>query len=194
MWNASTAGAQPVPTHDAELRALLSRVVDRDRDAFRKLYHALRPALARHLYRLLRRADKVDEVLNDVMWVVWQNAAAFRGDAQVTTWVLGIATLKSHRARAHLQRELDHVELPEIGDQDVVELPVDVDRDLAEGLARLSTEHRDALELTYYFGYSCAEVAELRGCPVGTVKTRLFHARRRLKQFLEECVGYGEVT
>jgi RNA polymerase sigma-70 factor, ECF subfamily len=190
MFDVSTAGAPP---HDAELRALLRRVVDRDRAAFRSLYHALRPALVRHLYRLLRRADKVDEVLNDVMWVVWQNAGSFRGDAQVTTWVLGIATFKSHRARAHLLRELDHVELLADGD-DVAEPPTDLGRDLAEGLAQLSAEHRSALELTYYFGYSCAEIAHLLNCPVGTVKTRLFHARRRLKHLLEKSVDYGEVT
>jgi RNA polymerase sigma-70 factor (ECF subfamily) len=180
---------------------LLRRVVARDRAAFRSLYHALRPALIRHLYRLLRRADKVDEVLNDVMWVVWQNAGAFRGDARVTTWVLGIATLKSRRVRAHLQRELERSQSPAV-DGDEIGAPsgefggpsIDLDRDLADGLARLSTEHRHAIELTYYFGYSCAEVAQLLDCPVGTVKTRLFHARRRLKHYLEECVDYGEVT
>jgi RNA polymerase sigma-70 factor (ECF subfamily) len=148
----------------------------------------------RHLFRLLRRSDKVDEVLNDVMWVVWQKAATFRGDAQVTTWVLGIATLKSHRARANLQRELDHVELPAAEDADAAPPPTDVDRDLLEGLAQLSSEHRDAVELTYYFGYSCAEVAQLLDCPVGTVKTRLFHARRRLRHFLEDRIDCGEVT
>ena len=191
MSNVPTAVAVRATLDDAELRALLRRVVDRDRDAFRRLYHALRPPLARHLYRLLRRPDAVDEVLNDVMWVVWQNAAAFRGDAQVTTWVLGIATLKSHRTRAHLERDRRHAELSAIGDDDV-EAPVVLDRDLAGGLARLSSEHRDALELTYFFGYSCAEIAQLRGCPVGTVKTRLFHARRRLREFLDTCVEYRE--
>ena len=152
----------------------------------------MRPALARHLHRLLRGADQVDELVNDVMWVVWRNAANFRGDAQVTTWVLGIATLKSHRVRARHRRErelLEHRSVAQAADP-----PTDVDRDLEEGLAQLSSEHRDALELTYYFGYSCAEVAALRGCPVGTVKTRLHYARRRLKQVLEQYVGYGEVS
>jgi len=181
-----------VAPDDAELRALLRRVVDRDRDAFRRLYHALRPALVRHLYRLLRRTDTVDEVLNDVMWVVWENAGAFRGDAQVTTWVLGIATLKSHRARTRLGRDLQRAQMHEF--DEAVEAPADHDRDLASGLAQLSNEHRDALELTYYFGYSCAEIAQLRGCPVGTVKTRLFHARRRLREFLDACTDYCAAT
>lgn len=194
MSNVSSAGALRTPPHDAELRALLRRVAERDRAAFRELYHALRPALARHLYRLLRRADKVDETLNDVMWVVWQNAGTYRGDSQVTTWVLGIATLKSRRVHARLQRELDRAQRPAVDDDDFVAPPTDFDRDVAIGIARLSAEHRDALELTYYFGYSCAEAAQLLDCPVGTVKTRLFHARRRLRQLLEEPADLGEVT
>ena len=188
MLHAPIAGAPD----DAELRALLRRVVDRDREAFRRLYHALRPALVRHLYRLLRRTDAVDEVLNDVMWVVWQNAGAFRGDARVTTWALGIATLKSHRARALQRRDLRRAELHEF--DEAVAAPADLDRDLAGALAQLSDEHRDALELTYYFGYSCAEIARLCGCPVGTVKTRLFHARRRLREFLDARADYCEAT
>jgi RNA polymerase sigma-70 factor (ECF subfamily) len=193
MQQLTTAVVKPAaPLRDDELRALLSGVAARDKAAFRAIYHALRPALVRHLHRLLRGADQVDELVNDVMWVVWQNAADFRGDAQVTTWVLGIATLKSHRVRHRQLRErelLDHSRLALVADP-----PSDVDRDLEDGLAQLSTEHRDALELTYYFGYSCAEVAALRGCPVGTVKTRLHYARRRLKQVLEHYVGYGEAS
>jgi RNA polymerase sigma-70 factor (ECF subfamily) len=193
MSSATNADVLPAATGDAELRALLRRVVDRDHEAFRRLYHALRPALVRHLYRRLRRSDAVDEVLNDVMWVVWQNAAAFRGDAQVSTWVLGIATLKSHRARAHLERQLRRADC-DLMEQAEPEVPLGFDRDLAGGLARLSDEHRDALELSYYFGYSCAEIAQLRGCPVGTVKTRLFHARRRLREFLDVRVDFCEAT
>ena len=191
MLNAAEVVTRPPDriTRDAELRALLAKVAQHDRAAFRCLYHALRPALARHLHRQLPNADLVEELLNDVMYVVWQNAGNFRGDAQVTTWVLGIATMKSHRARQRWRREQAFIDHPEASDGVSAPHDADTDRDLEDGLAQLSAEHRDTLELTYYFGYSCAEVAQLRGCPVGTVKTRLFHARRRLKQFLGQCVG-----
>lgn len=191
MLNAAEVVTRPPDrfTHDAELRALLTKVAQHDRAAFRSLYHALRPSLARHLHRQLPRADLVEELLNDVMYVVWQNAGNFRGDAQVTTWVLGIATMKSHRARQRWRREQAFIDHPVASDNVSAPHDADTDRDLEDGLAQLSAEHRDTLELTYYFGYSCAEVAQLRGCPVGTVKTRLFHARRRLKQFLDQCVG-----
>jgi RNA polymerase sigma-70 factor (ECF subfamily) len=194
MWNAPRVGTKPdSPPFDAELRTLLRKVADRDRTAFRALYHALRPVLARHLFRVVGRADHVDELLNDVMWVVWQNAGNFRGDAQVTTWVLGIATLKGQRARQRWHREQAFFDRPQVVEVEMP-APAETDHDIEGGLAQLSSEHRDTLELTYYFGYSCAEVAQLTGCPVGTVKTRLYHARRRLKQVLEESIRLGEAS
>lgn len=170
---------------DAELRDLLRRVAARDKEAFRALYDALYAQLSRHLYRLIRRADDVEELLNDVMWTVWLQAAAFRGEAQVGTWVLGIATLKSHRWwRQQRQWTLRDAQLIEQPDEHAGAEPVE-DRNLTQGLAALSEEHRETVELAYYFGYSCAEIGQLMNCPTGTVKTRLHYARKRLKQFLD---------
>jgi RNA polymerase sigma-70 factor, ECF subfamily len=194
MANAIRCARLGTAAPDTELRALLRRVADGDRHAFRSLYHALRPALVRHLKRLLRQSGQIDEVLNDVMWVVWQKAASFRGDAQVTTWVLGIATMKSRRVWQRAQRDPLQLDAVELSDEGVVVPAHGVDRDLHAALAQLSAEHREALELVYYFGYSCNEVATMRDCPVGTVKTRLFHARRRLKALLGTFIGEGEVT
>jgi RNA polymerase sigma-70 factor (ECF subfamily) len=52
-------------------------------------------------------------------------------------------------------------------------------------IGRMSAEHRAVIELTYYHGYAYKEIAQIMDCPVDTVKTRMFHARRRLRQFLE---------
>ena len=57
---------------------------------------------------------------------------------------------------------------------------------------RLSPDHRAVIELTYFEGYSCAEIAEIMRCPVSTVKTRMFHARRRLRMLLPDHSGDGE--
>ena len=60
---------------------------------------------------------------------------------------------------------------------------------LESGLRELSPEHRAVVELTYFHGYSYKEVAAVVGCPVNTVKTRMFHARRRLKVLLPRLAG-----
>jgi RNA polymerase sigma-70 factor (ECF subfamily) len=56
---------------------------------------------------------------------------------------------------------------------------------LEKAMRRLSPNHRSVVELTYHFGYSYIEIAEIMGCPVNTVKTRMFHARARLRRILE---------
>jgi RNA polymerase sigma-70 factor (ECF subfamily) len=102
----------------------------------------------------------------------------------VTTWVLGIATRKTYRWRAQRRRQQTLVELQ--AETLTATETVTVDRDdLSAGLEQLSAEHRQTLELAYYFGYSCEEIATMMECPVGTVKTRLHYARKRLRQLLE---------
>ena len=48
------------------------------------------------------------------------------------------------------------------------------------------------VELTYFFGFSYKEIAAIAGCPVNTVKTRMFHARKRLKYLLPRLAGEKE--
>jgi RNA polymerase sigma-70 factor (ECF subfamily) len=63
------------------------------------------------------------------------------------------------------------------------------------GLEKLPVEQRMALELAYTMGHSCEEIASILGCPVNTVKTRLFRARETLKQVLPVLAGgYGDLT
>ena len=57
---------------------------------------------------------------------------------------------------------------------------------LSEALIALSPEHRAVIELTYYEGCTYREIAAIVGCPIDTVKTRMFHARRRLKALLAD--------
>ena len=64
----------------------------------------------------------------------------------------------------------------------------DLTRELATVLGRalglLPAEQRAVVEMTYYYGLSYQEISEIMGCPVNTVKTRMFHARRRLREIL----------
>ena len=60
---------------------------------------------------------------------------------------------------------------------------------IAKALRALSAEHRAVIELTYYEGCSCADIAEIMRCPVNTVKTRMFYARRRLRSLLAEVAA-----
>jgi RNA polymerase sigma factor (sigma-70 family) len=168
---------------------LLRRVATKDRRAFEALYNLYYRRLFGYLLKLTRRAELVEEVLNDVMLAIWKGAASFDGRSRPSTWIFGIAYHKALKALARRPSEMN-------GDTDGSPEPVDRDepeslaarRELAGVLGRalgsLSPEQRAVVELTYYYGLAYPEIAEIVGCPVNTVKTRMFHARRRLKELL----------
>jgi RNA polymerase sigma factor (sigma-70 family) len=171
---------------------LLRRVGARDRKAFEALYHQYYRRLFAYLLKVMRRADLVEEVLNDVMLAIWKGAAGFDGRSRPSTWIFGIAY---HKALKALARRVPAAQEHGDPEREPAE-PVDYDepesllarRELAtvlgQALRALPAEQRTVVELTYYYGLPYQEIAEIMGCPVNTVKTRMFHARRRLKEML----------
>jgi len=160
-------------------RTLLDRIRRGDESALAALYDSYQPRLARFVLRITRDPDLVDEVVNDVFMVVWGSASRFRGDSAISTWILGIAYRKALKCA---KRHRSTTPPPEA--ETTVDLPLRA-MDVETSLAALSEEQRAAIELVYYFGYSCRETAEVLGCPENTVKTRMFNARKRLKKLLE---------
>jgi RNA polymerase sigma-70 factor, ECF subfamily len=165
-------------------RELLERIETRDREAMRELYLLYCPRLARFLRRMTRRHDLVDEIVNDTLFVVWEKAGDFRGDSRVSTWIMGIAYRRGLNLLRAEYRADERTVLPTTENQDLRD-PVAEPSDLAELLERalesLSPDHRAVLELTYHLGHSCAEIATIMDCPINTVKTRMFHARNKLR-------------
>ena len=172
------------PTPDD--RELLVRIAGGDLQAFEKLYRIYQPRLSRFLTTLLKRPQLIEEVLDDTMMVVWQTSANFRGSSKPSTWIFAIAYRKAHKAKA---RWPEPVEDPE-NDTRVSEEPGPDEElhqqrlraALMKAMDQLSPDHRAVVDLTYFHGMGYREIAEIVGCPVDTVKTRMFHARRRLKQ------------
>jgi RNA polymerase sigma-70 factor (ECF subfamily) len=150
------------------------------------MYRLYQPRLARFLTTLLRRPQLIEEVLDDTMMVVWQTADRFRGSSKPSTWIFAIAYRKAHKARL---RWPEPVEDPE-RDTRVSEEPAPDDElhhqrlhdSLMSAMDQLSADHRAVVDLTYFHGMGYREIAEIVDCPVDTVKTRMFHARRRLKK------------
>lgn len=173
---------------DESERQLLACVASRDLVAFERLYRIYEPRLARFLGNMLQRPQLVEEVLNDTMLVVWQSASTFRGGSKLSTWVFAIAYRKALKARRcwpdPVEDEKLHSRpsLDPIADQQMQHQTL---RDaLVEAMAQLSAEHRAVVDLTYFHEMGYREIAQIVGCPVDTVKTRMFHARRRLRQAL----------
>jgi len=164
---------------------LLARIANHDEAALKTLYDSYYPRLARFLSRIIGNSSDVVEIINDVFLVVWNGAAGFRGDASVSTWILSIAYRKGARRLARAKPTVT-IDVADIRDPNGDHAGgTAVDRDLQRALARIPPQQRAVVELTYYFGYSYAEIAEIVGCPENTVKTRMFHARRTLRALME---------
>jgi RNA polymerase sigma factor (sigma-70 family) len=169
--------------------ALLARVARGDRDAFDALYRNYWPRLQRFLGQLTHRPQMVEELINDTMLVVWQSARGFRADSRLSTWIFAIAYRKAMKA---LRRSERMPPPPPPEEEMATEEPeremmrVQLRRQLDRALASLPPEQRAAVELTYYHGYACAEIAQIMECPVDTVKTRMYHARRKLRLLIDD--------
>ena len=167
-------------------RELLARVSAQDLQAFEQLYRIYQPRLARFLIGMLQRPQLIEEVLDDTMMVVWQTAGSFRGSSKLSTWIFAIAYRKALKARARWPEPVEDEEFdtrvsPDPGPDQQLHHHRLHDA-LVAAMNQLSREHRAVVDLTYFHGMGYREIAEIVDCPIDTVKTRMFHARRRLKQ------------
>jgi RNA polymerase sigma-70 factor (ECF subfamily) len=173
--------------HDGDA-ALLERIAAGDEDAFATLYRTYQKRLFSYLFRLVGDAARCEELVDDVLFDAWRGAARFQGQSRVSTWLFGIAHHKAvnvlRQRRIHLDEE-PALDLPEPAESvDEALARSDLAERLRECLALLSPAHREVVELTLTEGFSVEEIAGIVGCPPGTVKTRMFHARRALRAIL----------
>ena len=187
-WSGTPARPAPPGSDEAEL-ALVRRISLRDRSALHDLYLLYHRRLSRFLMRLTRRQDVAEEIINDTLLVVWNSADRFRGESRVSTWIVGIAyrrALKSVRRKPLEVVGLDEQE--SLAGTDEL-LACETQEWIEEALEELPLEQRLCLELAYVLGHSCEEISIITSCSVNTVKTRLFHARRKLSVLLPRLAG-----
>jgi RNA polymerase sigma-70 factor, ECF subfamily len=179
------------PGGSAREAELISRIAAGDRRALEELYTLYHRRMARFLVRLTHRYELAEEIINDTFWVVWTKAHDFRGDSQPSTWILGIAYRKARNAfrsaaRQAAETSLEAATMPAVSDPFGTEELRDW---LQQALEQLPPEQGLAVQLCYELGHSCEEIAAITGCPVNTVKTRLFHARAKLQKLLPKLAG-----
>jgi RNA polymerase sigma-70 factor (ECF subfamily) len=177
------------PINDSEL---LDRIVNGDRRALEALF-------ARHYVRIYRFAKRMvgdealaEDIVSDVFIDVWRNASRFDGNSQVTTWILGIARFKAlSLLRRHREDSLDDATAEAIPDTaDDPEVAAQKSNRVAilrECMSHLSPAHREIIDLVYYREKSIDEAAGIIGAPSNTVKTRVFHARKRMSGLLRQA-------
>lgn len=190
----SAAETGPERNEERDLE-LLRRIATRDQQALEQLYRLYRRPLTQFLWRLQRGSGSADEAINETFWVVWRQAHKFRGDSRVSTWITGICWRCAMSARRRDTN--DRTANGPVAEAQMLCASAGVapqeleDRNqwLAHGLASLPLEQRATLELAYFLGHSCVEIAQIMECPVNTVKARMFQARLKLRNLLPMLEG-----
>ena len=155
--------------------------------ALQTLYGRHQVKVYRFALRLLRNEQAAEDVVSEVFIDVWRNATGFEGRSEASTWLLAIARNKAFSLlRKKKEQGLDDdaaADIEDAADNPEVAMQKKTKGDLLRAcLARLSAEHREVIDLVYYHDKSVEEVAAIVGAPEGTVKTRMFHARRKLSE------------
>ncbi|MBU0483093.1 MAG: sigma-70 family RNA polymerase sigma factor [Proteobacteria bacterium] len=170
-----------------QLSALLQGTARGDDQAFQKLYELVNQRVYFYLYRILGCKETAEDVLVETFTVVWQSAGSFAGKSAVTTWIFGIARNlalnEMRRWKSHDQLD-NHPDLAGVSRQEMEQ--TDRARVVGLALAEISPRHKEVLDLVFFHEMTYPEISELIEIPVGTVKTRIFHAKAALRQALAE--------
>lgn len=184
---------------------LLRAVVeDQDRTSFRTLFDRYYPRVFVFIRRRLEDEELAREVTSDVFLEVWTNAANFRGESKISTWIFGIARFKCMEA-IRLTRRFKRSRVISTKDEVISQVPNSYDsgtnmdarqelRRVVVLMERLPEEQRLALEMTVLGGLPLEEVARRLEISRGTVKTRVSRARRALRRMLGDVASDVEGT
>jgi RNA polymerase sigma-70 factor (ECF subfamily) len=188
---ASPARAAAAETFSDEV--LIRGIANGDQLAMRTLFSRHRLAIYRWLLRLAHDENLADDLLSDVFLDVWRKATSFERRSSVSTWLLAIARHKALSARrrrrdVELNAELASTVADPADNPELVLQKKNREELLRHSLARLSPEHGEVIDLTYYHGKSIKEVAEIIGINEATVKSRTFYARKRLAQLVASAM------
>jgi RNA polymerase sigma-70 factor (ECF subfamily) len=184
-------GAGAPAASDETDQALLDAILRGEKRAMNALFARHKVRVYRFILRMTKSPALAEDLISEVFLEVWRRAGTFEGRARVSTWILSIARFKALGALRQLPREelndevMAQIEDPADDPETRLEKNDRAGR-LRACLTRLSPEHRELIDLVYYHEKSIAEVSEIVGIPQGTVKTRMFAARKKLAQFLSE--------
>lgn len=194
--SANDGSSAPLPLADATDDRLVGLAARGDRDAFQVLAGRYRPRVAQFIRWFLDDRLAADDVVQDVFVEALQSLPSFRGDSSFRTWLYALVrnVCRNHARRIRLSQMDDEVahgipdtSLDPLGALERDELVTAV-RTIVEGLPR---DHRLVLMLRDWEELSYAEIGVVLGIPVGTVRSRLHHARARVATSLVRQ-GFGK--
>lgn len=172
-----------------EDKELIARIANRDKNAMRQLYDAHHDALFAFLRGRGADPQAASDAIQDAMLDVWRIADRYNDSASVKTWIYTIARNKmidASRKNRHLHLSDD---MPEQVDSapnpEVLTIAANDASRVRICLGSLKPALQTIMRLAFYDDLTYGEISEVEGIAVGTVKTRVFHAKR----LLMHCLG-----
>lgn len=196
---AAGEGRRGALTRGADIDDLLTRTGRGSLDAFEQLYNAIAGSAYGVALKVVRDAEMAEDVAQETLMEVWRHAARYSGRAgSARSWILTIAHRRAvdrvRSEQAHTDRLKAHTdatqasavctELPADRVVDMMQAQWDAAR-LRAGLATLTEAQREALQLTYYNGFTHRQVAQSQNVPLGTAKARVRDGLIKLRDVLE---------
>ena len=171
------------PARQRDLQRV-ARIAAKDKAAMKELYEEFSAPLTAFVTRWVRNPHEAPDIVNDVMIEVWQKAHRYEGRAALKSWVFTIARNKAVDSNRKQGRMTYTDEVPEVIDAAPGAVSLIEKKQSATTLdgcmETLSAPHRRAVHLAYFEDMGYAEIAKIEDRPVGTIKTRILHAKKLL--------------
>jgi RNA polymerase sigma-70 factor (ECF subfamily) len=172
-------------------RALVERCRSGDDTAFGELVERYKDLVYGVVYRMLSDRSQVDDLAQEVFLKVHRGLPYFRGDARLSTWIYrivqNVCSEARVRSRPTVSLEADREDGPrgEYGKADAAFAELELRDRLEKAIAQLPENYRLLIAAHYMQGVQYEALAEALDIPLGTVKTHLHRAKRRLRELLE---------
>ncbi len=175
---------------DFDERELVDRCRTGDESAFGELVDRYKNLVYAMVYRMVPDRSQVDDLAQEVFLKVHRGLPYFRGDARLSTWIYRIVSNVCAQARGsgravdRLSVRQSSAELPERGAFDPSFADLELRDRLTKAVDQLPENYRLLIAAHYLEGVQYDALAETLGIPIGTVKTHLHRAKRRLRELL----------
>lgn len=185
-----------------EIFSLLNLIAQGNDKAFKRIYFYYQPNLSRFIRYQVNDDTSVEEIANDTFMVLCKKPHGYDGSCKFFTWLCAIASNKSKdwwrkHSRQPFTQEIDEAIINTIPDDSKSILEIlehqEIDEILKECVKQLPSKQREAISLVFFNDEKVEMIADMQNCPIGTVKTRLMHARLKIKECVKKALGNGNL-
>ncbi len=170
-------------------KALIAGVASGNKGAMNEIYKSHAPALSGFVRLYLANPNDVADIVHDTMLEVWRKADRFQGRSSLKTWIFSIAKNKAidrNRKFSRIQYSDEAIEIEDEAMNPAELLAISQNAESVQNaIDQLKPDHRRAIHLSFFEDLTYKEIAEIEGCPEGTIKTRILYAKRHLKHILQ---------